>query len=68
MGATVFRDMIRRAERAVTFDELRALRRFARRRLNGDERLPQLDEAIEQRAMALIANAEQAARDAGEQR
>lgn len=60
--------MIRRAERAVTFDELRALRRFARRRLQGDERLAQLDEAIEQRAMALIANAEQAARDTREQR
>jgi hypothetical protein len=64
MGATVFRDLMRRVESAVTFNELRALRRFARRRLEADERLPQLDEAIEQRAMAMIATAELAAREA----
>lgn len=64
----MFRDMLRRVERAVTFDELRALRRFARRRLQGDERLAELDEAIEQRAMRMIADAEQANLEAGEQR
>jgi hypothetical protein len=45
-------------EHAVTFDELRALRRFARRRMEGDDRLPKLEEAIEQRAMAMIAASE----------
>lgn len=62
MGATVYRDLLRRVKRAVTFDELRALRRFARRRLQHDDRLPQFEEAIEQRAMELISAAEQARR------
>jgi hypothetical protein len=45
----------------VSFDELRALRRFCHRRLEDDERLAELDEAIERRAMALIAESEAAA-------
>jgi hypothetical protein len=58
MGATIYRDLLRRVDHAVTFDELRALRRFARRRLEDDERLAKLNEAIEQRAMAMIAESE----------
>jgi hypothetical protein len=63
MGASVFRDMLRRVDTAVTFDELRALRRFSRRRLENDERLAALDEAIERRAMAKIAEAEAGANE-----
>jgi hypothetical protein len=63
MGVSIFRDMLRRVERSVSFDELRALRRFSHRRLEDDERLAELDEAIERRAMAMIAEAESAARD-----
>jgi len=63
MGASIFRDMLRRVDRSVSFDELRALRRFSHRRLENDERLMELDEAIERRAMAMIAEAESAARD-----
>jgi hypothetical protein len=62
MGQSIFRDMLRRAETAMTFHELRALRRFARIRLVDDERLAELDEAIERRAMAMIVEAEQAGR------
>ena len=62
MGGSVFRDLLRRVEAAVTFDELRALRRFARRRLESDERLSELEEVIERRAMAMIAESEEAAR------
>jgi hypothetical protein len=62
MGGSVYRDLIRRVDEAVTFDELRALRRFCRRRLENDERLPELEEIIERRAMAMIAEAEDAAR------
>ena len=65
MGASVFRDMLRRVDDAVTIDELRALRRFSSRRLEHDERLATLDEAIERRAMAMIAEAEAAVREAG---
>ncbi len=64
MGATVYRDLLRRVDDAVTFDELRALRRFARRRLESDDRLTKFEEAIEQRAMAMIAAAELASREA----
>ena len=63
MGGTVYRDLLRRVDQAMSFDELRALRRFARRRLDQDDRLPKLDEAIEQRAMAMITTAELAGRD-----
>jgi len=61
MGASIFRDMLRRVENAVSFDELRALRRFCRRRLEDDERLAALDEAIERRAMTMIAESESVA-------
>ena len=60
MGASIYRDMLRRVDDAVTFDELRALRRFCRSRLAGDDRLAQLEEAIERRAMAMIAESERA--------
>ena len=63
MGGTVYRDLIRRVDHAMSFDELRALRRFARRRLADDDRLSKLDEAIEQRAMSMITTAELARRD-----
>lgn len=63
MARTVYRDLLRRVESAASFDELRALRRFARRRLEHDGRLSKLDEAIEQRAMSMIAEAEAAARE-----
>jgi hypothetical protein len=60
MGGSVYRDLLRRVDEAVTFDELRALRRFSRRRLEGDDRLAELEEIIERRAMAMIAESEQA--------
>ena len=60
MGASVFRDLLRRVDDAVTFDELRALRRFVRHRLQDDDRLASFDEAIERRAMAMIAESEAA--------
>jgi hypothetical protein len=63
MGASIYRDMLRRVREAVTFDELRALRRFSRQRLQGDERMVELDEAIERRAMSMIADAESVASD-----
>ena len=62
MGASVFQDMLRRVEAAVTFHELRALRRFGHRRLEDDDRLAELDEAIERKAMALITESEEAGR------
>jgi tRNA-dihydrouridine synthase len=61
MGGSVFRDLLRRVDAAVTINELRALRGFCRRRLESDERLPTLDEAIERRAMAMVADAAAAA-------
>lgn len=64
VGGSIFRDLLRRADKAASLDELRALRRFAHRRLEGDERLAELDEAIERRAMAMIAESEGAAGDA----
>jgi hypothetical protein len=63
MGASVFRDMLRRVEAAVTINELRALRRFSRSRLENDDRFATLDEAIERRAMAMIAEAEAGAKE-----
>ena len=63
MGASVFRDMLRRVDEAVTINELRALRRFSQQRLEGDERFATLSEAIEQRAMAMIAEAEASAKE-----
>jgi len=63
MGPSIFRDMLRRVDRAVTFDELRAIRRFSRIRLGDDDRLAELDEAIEQRAMTMIAESDEAARE-----
>ena len=64
MGASVYRDLLRRVDDAVTFDELRALRRLARRRLESDDRLAKLEEAIEHRAMSMITAAELASREA----
>ena len=64
MGPSIYRDMLRRVENAVTFDELRALRRFARIRLLNDDRLAELDEAIERRAMAMITESETAGQSA----
>ena len=58
MGGSVYRDLLRRVETAVTFDELRALRRFCRRRLENDDRLPDLEEIIERRAMKMIEESE----------
>jgi len=63
MGESVFRDMLRRVDIAVTIDELRALRRFALGRLENDERFATLDEAIERRAMAMIAEADASAKE-----
>ena len=63
MGASVYRDLLRRVDAAVTLDELRSLRRFARRRLEHDERSAAFDETIERRAMAMIAEAEAASKD-----
>jgi hypothetical protein len=51
-------------ENAVTFDELRAIRRFCRIRLENDGRLADLDEAIEKKAMRMIAESDAAARSA----
>lgn len=62
MGPSIFRDMLRRVDQAVTFDELRAIRRFSRIRLEHDDRLAELDEAIERRAMSMIAESEDAGR------
>ena len=62
MGASVFRDLLRRVEQAVTFDELRALRRFTRRRMEGDDRLAEFEEAVERKAMTMIAESEAATR------
>ena len=64
MAPSIYRHMLERVENAVTLDELRALRRFCRIRLENDGRLAELDEAIEQRAMRLIAEAEAAGRSA----
>jgi hypothetical protein len=64
VGASIYEDLLRRVDDAVTFDELRALRRFCRSRLAGDDRLPQLEEAIERRAMTMIADSESAVRGA----
>jgi hypothetical protein len=54
--------MLERVESAVTLDELRALRRFCRIRLENDGRLAELDEAIERKAMRMIAESEAAGR------
>ena len=62
MGSSVFNDLLRRVDDAVTFDELRALRRFCRGRLDGDDRLKDLEGAIERKAMAMITESESAAR------
>lgn len=63
MGASIFRDMLRRVDQSMSFDELRALRRFSHRRLEDDERLAELDQAIERRAMTMIAESERAGRE-----
>ena len=63
MGASVYKDLLRRVEEAVTFDELRALRRFVRKRLEGDARLADFEESVERKAMAMIAESEAAAQD-----
>lgn len=65
MGGTVYRDLLRRVDAAVTFDELRALRRFCRRRLEADDRLPELEEMIERKAMTMITESETAAKARG---
>lgn len=62
MGGSVYRDLLRRVNEAVTFDELRALRRFCRRRLENDDRLAEFEEIVERRAMAMIAESELAAK------
>ena len=62
MAPSVYRHMLRRVESAVTIDELRALRRFCRIRLENDDRLAELDEAIERKAMRIIADSEAAGR------
>jgi len=64
MAPSIYRHMLERVENAATLDELRALRRFCRIRLENDGRLAELDEAIEQRAMRMIAEAEAAGRSA----
>lgn len=64
MSPSVYRHMLDRVEAAVTFDELRALRRFCRIRLQQDDRLAELDEAIERKAMRMIAESEEAGRSA----
>jgi hypothetical protein len=63
MGSSVYQDLLRRVDDAVTFDELRALRRFCRGRLDGDDRLKDLEEVIERRAVAMIAESEAATRN-----
>ena len=62
MAPSIYRHMLERVESAVTFDELRALRRFCRIRLVDDGRLSELDEAIERKAMRMIAEADAAGR------
>ena len=62
MAPSIYRHMLGRVESAVTLDELRALRRFCRIRLQNDDRLAELDEAIERKAMRMIAESEAAAR------
>jgi len=62
MAPSIYRHMLERVENAVTLDELRALRRFCRIRLEDDGRLAELDEAIERKAMRMIAEAEAAGR------
>jgi len=62
MAPSIYRHMLERVESAVTLDDLRALRRFCRIRLENDGRLAELDEAIERKAMRMIAEAEAAAR------
>ena len=47
MAPSIYRHMLERVESAVTLDELRALRRFCRIRLENDDRLAELDQAIE---------------------
>jgi len=64
MAPSIYRHMLERVENAATLDDLRALRRFCRIRLENDGRLAELDEAIEQRAMRMIAEAEAAGRSA----
>ena len=64
MGASVFLDLLRRVDAAVTLSELRALRGFVRGRLEHDDRLASFDEAVERRAKAMVAEAEEAARAA----
>ena len=64
MSPSVYRHMLGRVESAVTFDELRALRRFCRIRLQQDDRLAELDEAIERKAMRMIQESEEAGRSA----
>jgi hypothetical protein len=62
MAPSIYRHMLERVESAVTLDDLRALRRFCRIRLENDGRLAELDEAIERKAMRMIAEADAAAR------
>jgi len=64
MAPSIYRHMLERVENAVTIDELRALRRFCRIRLENDGRLAELDEAIERKAMQMIAEADAAGRAA----
>ena len=62
MGPSVYQDLLRRVESAVTFDELRALRHFVQGRLDGDPRLAEFTEAVERRAQKMIAESELAAK------
>ena len=62
MAPSIYRHMLERVENAVTFDELRAIRRFCRIRLEHEDRLAELDELIERKAMRMIGEAEAAAR------
>jgi len=62
MAPSIYRHMLERVESVVTLDELRALRRFCRIRLENDDRLAELDEAIERKAMRMIAESEAASR------
>ena len=62
MAPSIYRHMLERVENAVTFDDLRAIHRFCRIRLENDGRLAELDEAIEKKAMRMIGEAEEAAR------
>lgn len=63
MGASIYKDLLRRVAEAVTFDELRALRRFVRRRLEGDDRLRDFEEAVERKAMAMIVESDSAGKE-----